>query len=419
MRFQAVSLICCLFVAMNSAAGFLASPPSCSRSTSRILLKPSITSVTSTTPATSTTTTTSSSRLEALSTPEEYAKILTNYMARAHEEKLKALDVLEKKKNSEIAALQQQLDDTSSLSLPPSSSSSQSSSLVTSSSSLSSLSSEKDLAAAMQEIEALTQKVNMYQKFIADYVIKAQAEKDKAVKEAELALEKKYQEKLNAFLLNPSSGMDSSSGSGSSGSDNDETMLYTMRNAKITSAASAGISRWGNKELKRVGATVLPHTKTIPMSSTNASVATESGSSVIEEADHGMRADGGVGGPSLADRVVNGASAVSTGASASSPSSSTGSLYEERNAKIAKAASSGISTRWGNKEVAKVMDNVASNGVPVASIATSSSSSSATSSSSSAQVEAANHGMRADGGVGGPSLAERVNLGATMLKGME
>mmetsp|Transcript_16164 Transcript_16164/g.30546 ORF Transcript_16164/g.30546 Transcript_16164/m.30546 type:complete len:418 (+) Transcript_16164:181-1434(+) len=417
MRFKAVSLICCLFVAMNSAAGFLASPPSCSRSTSRILLKPSITSITSTTPATSTTTTTSSSRLEALSTPEEYAKILTNYMARAHEEKLKALDVLEKKKNSEIAALQQQLDDTSSLSLPPSSSSSQSSSLVTSSSSLSSLSSEKDLAAAMQEIEALTQKVNMYQKFIADYVIKAQAEKDKAVKEAELALEKKYQEKLNAFLLNPSSGMDSSSGS--SGSDNDETMLYRMRNAKITSAASAGISRWGNKELKRVGATVLPHTKTIPMSSTNASVATESGSSVIEEADHGMRADGGVGGPSLADRVVNGASAVSTGASASSPSSSTGSLYEERNAKIAKAASSGISTRWGNKEVAKVMDNVVSNGVPAASIATSSSSSSATSSSSSAQVEAANHGMRADGGVGGPSLAERVNLGATMLKGME
>mmetsp|Transcript_16165 Transcript_16165/g.30548 ORF Transcript_16165/g.30548 Transcript_16165/m.30548 type:complete len:418 (+) Transcript_16165:181-1434(+) len=417
MRFKAVSLICCLFVAMNSAAGFLASPPSCSRSTSRILLKPSITSITSTTPATSTTTTTSSSRLEALSTPEEYAKILTNYMARAHEEKLKALDVLEKKKNSEIAALQQQLDDTSSLSLPPSSSSSQSSSLVTSSSSLSSLSSEKDLAAAMQEIEALTQKVNMYQKFIADYVIKAQAEKDKAVKEAELAFEKKYQEKLNAFLLNPSSGMDSSSGS--SGSDNDETMLYRMRNAKITSAASAGISRWGNKELKRVGATVLPHTKTIPMSSTNASVATESGSSVIEEADHGMRADGGVGGPSLADRVVNGASAVSTGASASSPSSSTGSLYEERNAKIAKAASSGISTRWGNKEVAKVMDNVVSNGVPAASIATSSSSSSATSSSSSAQVEAANHGMRADGGVGGPSLAERVNLGATMLKGME
>jgi len=413
MRFKAVSLICCLFVAMNSAAGFLASSPSCSSSSSsRILLKPSITSITSTTPATS-----SSSRLEALSTPEEYAKILTNYMARAHEEKLKALDVLEKKKNSEIAALQQQLDDTSSLSLPPSSSSSQSSSLVTSSSSLSSLSSEKDLAAAMQEIEALTQKVNMYQKFIADYVIKAQAEKDKAVKEAELALEKKYQEKLNAFLLNPSSGMDSSSGS--SGSDNDETMLYRMRNAKITSAASAGISRWGNKELKRVGATVLPHTKTIPMSSTNASVATESGSSVIEEADHGMRADGGVGGPSLADRVVNGASAVSTGASASSPSSSTGSLYEERNAKIAKAASSGISTRWGNKEVAKVMDNVASNGVPVASIATSSSSSSATSSSSSAQVEAANHGMRADGGVGGPSLAERVNLGATMLKGME
>ena len=31
------------------------------------------------------------------------------------------------------------------------------------------------------------------------------------------------------------------------------------------------------------------------------------------------------------------------------------------------------------------------------------------------EVEAADHGLRADGGVGGPSLAERVNLGASLL----
>ena len=31
------------------------------------------------------------------------------------------------------------------------------------------------------------------------------------------------------------------------------------------------------------------------------------------------------------------------------------------------------------------------------------------------EVEAADHGLRADGGVGGPSLAQRVNLGASLL----
>jgi len=31
------------------------------------------------------------------------------------------------------------------------------------------------------------------------------------------------------------------------------------------------------------------------------------------------------------------------------------------------------------------------------------------------EIEAADHGLQADGGVGGPSLAERVNLGAELL----
>ena len=31
------------------------------------------------------------------------------------------------------------------------------------------------------------------------------------------------------------------------------------------------------------------------------------------------------------------------------------------------------------------------------------------------EVEEADHGLRADGGVGGPSLAQRVNLGAALL----
>ena len=32
------------------------------------------------------------------------------------------------------------------------------------------------------------------------------------------------------------------------------------------------------------------------------------------------------------------------------------------------------------------------------------------------EIKAADHGLRADGGVGGPSLADRVNLGAKLLQ---
>jgi hypothetical protein len=202
------------------------------------------------------------------------------------------------------------------------------------------------------------------------------------------------------------------------GESADVPLLYRERNAKIALAAKAGISRWGNEELKRVGVTELPIIKTISSSTTSVTMSTDnaSQSQSVTEADHGMRADGGVGGPTLADRVMNGASVVDTNVSFSSSSSSSSSsgntsLYEKRNANIAKAVSDGTSTRWGTEEVTKVM-NIASNVLP----ATSSSSPSSSSPSVVAQVEAANHGMRADGGVGGPTLAERVNLGATLLK---
>lgn len=409
MRFQALSLFYYLLVAVPtsvSVAGFFIAPSS-----------PPVTHPSSSSCNKSSSVTTSNMFcLKALSTPEEYAKILTDYMARAHEEKLKALDVLEKKKNEEIAALEQQLATAkdASLSLPPAAAASSGELTLSSSSSLAL---EKNVAAAMEEIETLTQKVNMYQQFIADYVIKAQAEKEKAVKEAEIAFEKKYQEKLDAFLLNPS--VIESTVLLQDGESADVTLLYRERNAKIALAAKAGISRWGNEELKRVGVTVLPIIKTISSPTTTVTMSTDnaSQSQSVTEADHGMRADGGVGGPTLADRVMNGASVVDTyvsfSSSSSSSISSSTSLYEKRNANIAKAVSDGTSIRWGTEEVKKVM-NIASNVLPASS--PSSPSPSSSSPSVVAQVEAANHGMRADGGVGGPTLAERVNLGATLLK---
>ena len=85
----------------------------------------------------------------------------------------------------------------------------------------------------------------------------------------------------------------------------------------------------------------------------------------IEAADHGLRNDGGVGGPSLAERInlgrsiVEGSSAGSTAAAAPT--------------------------------------------APVIEVTP--------------EIEAADHGLRNDGGVGGPSLAERVNLGLSIVDG--
>merc|ERR1711865_542551 len=145
----------------------------------------------------------------------------------------------------------------------------------------------------------------------------------------------------------------------------------------------------------------------------------------IEAADHGLRNDGGVGGPSLAERVnlgqqlFNGGNDTTEAASLSSltsPSSTmvSPSIYDLRNAKIAAAAAAGKS-RWGKMENEKAT-SLASNILP------SVSSSSITITSVAdipvpPEVEAADHGLRNDGGVGGPSLAERVNLGQQLFNG--
>jgi len=110
-------------------------------------------------------------------------------MAKAHEEKIKALKNLEDKKNGEIAALQSQVDTNTSTS----SSSYKSTSVVLS-------------TPASGDVEVLSNRLVAYQKFMAEYMINAQEDKARAVKVAEIAVAKKYEEKLNAFMLNPATG---------------------------------------------------------------------------------------------------------------------------------------------------------------------------------------------------------------------
>jgi hypothetical protein len=213
------------------------------------------------------------------------------------------------------------------------------------------------------------------------------------VKEAEIAIAKKYEAKLNAFMLSPAAE--------SSDAAADESTLYKERNANIAAAAKAGKSRWGDKEVEKVGADAPPsklitHVAAIASSSVNGAVPEE-----VIAADHGLRADGGVGGLSLAERVMNGASAPIY-----HPIALIHPDFEKRNARIAAAAEAGKQSRWGSMEVEKAIDFLA-NVLPAAKVADV---------VVLPEVEAADHGLRADGGVGGPSLADRVNLGARLLQ---
>ena len=316
---------------------------------------------------------TSSSVLNAIPTPEESAQALTNYMAKAHEEKIKALKSLEDKKNAEIAALKEDI---------------KSGAMVVSAPAVAPAGSE-------QSVQELTKKLLAYQKFMSEYIVKAQEDKARAVKAAEIAVAKKYEDKLNAFMLNAAPAAEEV---------NDK--LYKERNAKIAAAAKAGSSRWGNKEVEKVGGKAPPikviTAEPVRVNGATVPVAVETPPEVIA-ADHGLRADGGVGGLSLAERVANGAAGA---AQAAAPVQATNPYFEKRNAKIAAAVKAGKQSRWGGMEEERAIE-YSSNTLPAAA---------AKEIVVIPEVEAADHGLRADGGVSGPSLAERVNLGAQLLQ---
>merc|ERR1712166_925296 len=117
------------------------------------------------------------------------------------------------------------------------------------------------------------------------------------------------------------------------------------RNARIAAAAAAGKSRWGSAESEKATEEASKPSLSSSTSSTPAVVAAE-----VEAADHGLRNDGGVGGPSLAERVnlgqqlfTGGSDTAVTTAPSSAPvldviNSGVPSISDIRNAKIAAAA---------------------------------------------------------------------------------
>ena len=165
-------------------------------------------------------------------------------------------------------------------------------------------------------------------------------------------------------------------------------LLYNLRNAKVLLEAEAGKSRWGEEEIEKI------------RSYTGNGVTAAPVPAEVIAADHGLRSDGGVGGPSLADRIAKGANigaqiAAAT-QSAQKPATSKGQPhYQLRNAKVLAEAAAGKS-RWGQQEIAKVKALTGSTPVTTA---------------VPPEVLAADHGLRADGGVGGLTLAERIAMG--------
>lgn len=308
---------------------------------------------------------------------EDSAKAFTDYMAKSHEEKLKALKDLEDKKNVEIETLKEEM------------------------ASMKSGSGGGELVQAQPpapivdgSIEDLSSKLLAYQNFMAEYIVKAQEDKSRAVKEAEASVAKKYEDKLNALML-PEAAT-----SASVTTKSEESKLYEDRNGNIAAAAKAGKSRWGNKELQKVAGITVESTMTSPAAPPEITASQEE---TIAAADHGLRADGGVGGLTLAERIVSGAEANSNGVAVSSSSP----VYDLRNAHISEAAKAGKQSRWGTMEENKAIE-MASNALPAAA--------NGHTVTVTPEIDAADHGLRADGGVGGPSLAERVNLGAQLLQ---
>lgn len=123
-----------------------------------------------------------------LPSPEESASILTEFMAKAHEEKLRAVADVEKKYKTEIAEITQKLQE------HEAEKQSSTGVIKTSANSYEFPATNKDMI----------EKVKAYQKFMSEYTVKAQIEKVTAVAAAEKKLKAKYEAIIAELKLEPS-----------------------------------------------------------------------------------------------------------------------------------------------------------------------------------------------------------------------
>jgi len=248
---------------------------------------------------------------------------------------------------------------------------------------------------------------------MADYIVKSSQQKFEAVQAAEKALAQKHEAKLLLLGGSTPNSTDKSTPAPptkatATEEKSDVNPNFAKRSAKLTAAAKEGKnSRWGDAEVQRAESVKAP-SASIP------AISEKEIPKEVVDADHGLRADGGVGGLTLAERVMMGSTAGTTASpdsgSITVPSKDT-SLFEKRNTNVMKAASAGKNYRWGDLEIAQVQkyeSQKSLNGATAAAPAPANG-------KALIDVSEADKGLRSSGGVGGPSLSERVNLGAALI----
>lgn len=168
------------------------------------------------------------------------ARAMSEYMAKSHEEKLRAVRAVEDAKNGEIAALKAEIQRLKTSPAPaivaPPAPAPVPAPVAPSS------------GLATSELES---KIASYQSFMTEYIVNAQNQKLLAVKEAEMRAEKKFQERLEK-LFEAGAALPSTGAAAEAAPAVAEETMFQKRNREIVAAAAAGKqSRWGDKEIKR------------------------------------------------------------------------------------------------------------------------------------------------------------------------
>uniref|UniRef100_A0A7S1YSW1 Uncharacterized protein n=1 Tax=Trieres chinensis TaxID=1514140 RepID=A0A7S1YSW1_TRICV len=124
--------------------------------------------------------------LQALPTPEESAQALTDYMAKAHEEKIRAVAAAEAKSKDRIKELEIEVADLKE---------------QLASQSIPTEGAHRDGSYEFPATnKALAEKVRSYQAFVKDYVVKAQMQKMEAVAAAERKVRAECEEKMRRLM---------------------------------------------------------------------------------------------------------------------------------------------------------------------------------------------------------------------------
>jgi len=389
----------------------------------------------------------SSSSLQEAS--DSHAEAFMSYMAKSHEDKLRAVKDAEDKKNAEIQALRKQIEDVKS-----------GSSIVTTNGSPTSA------TATSGSIDEIAAKLTAYQNFMSEYIVNAQEDKRKAIQAAEEAISKKYEDKLNAFMLNPVDSKSITIASPTITTVDEQKPTKTLQELKLQKKEVKREIKELKRDIKATSETTLtPDTNAIqppptppPPPLPTTTDPNEHAPPEVIAADHGLRADGGVGGLTLAERVALGSGSpagppVNTATTNGTTDPSTPitdapppvavavavavtkdtvvvdprhRVYFERNVFVADAARARAHNRWGPSEEQLAEDYVnltlatavegAEARVEHAALPPNKLADMDMTARKLPEVEEADHGLRADGGVDGPNLADRVNLGAQILK---